>query len=41
MASGAFGPELLRLATETAAAVVRKVGVAVPSAEDLTVIRGK
>lgn len=41
MASGAFGPELLRLATETAAAVVRKVGVAVPSGEDLTAIRAK
>jgi D-beta-D-heptose 7-phosphate kinase/D-beta-D-heptose 1-phosphate adenosyltransferase len=41
MAAGAFGPDLLRLATETAAAVVRKVGVAVPSEEDLAAIRGK
>lgn len=41
MAAGAFGPDLLRLATETAAAVVRKVGVAVPSAEDLAAIRAK
>lgn len=41
MAAGAFGPDLLRLATETAAAVVRKVGVAVPTAEDLAGIRGR
>jgi D-beta-D-heptose 7-phosphate kinase/D-beta-D-heptose 1-phosphate adenosyltransferase len=38
MASGAFGPALLSLAAQTAAAVVRKVGVAVPSPEDLAMI---
>ncbi|AIE87063.1 bifunctional heptose 7-phosphate kinase/heptose 1-phosphate adenyltransferase [Fimbriimonas ginsengisoli] len=37
--SGAFRRELLELAAQTAAAVVRKVGVAVPSAEDLAAIR--
>lgn len=41
MAAQGFGPDLLRLATETAAAVVRKVGVAVPSADDLAAIRGR
>lgn len=35
MSTGHFGPELLKLATMTAAAVVQKVGVAVPSEEDL------
>jgi len=38
MAADAFGPDLLRLAAQTAAAVVRKVGVAVPTPEDLTEI---
>jgi D-beta-D-heptose 7-phosphate kinase/D-beta-D-heptose 1-phosphate adenosyltransferase len=39
MAAGGFGENLLRLAAQTAGAVVRKVGVAVPSAEDLETIR--
>ena len=39
MASGHFGEALLRLATLTAAAVVQKVGVAVPSEQDLDAIR--
>ena len=37
--AGAFGRELLELAAQTAAAVVRRVGVAVPSREDLEGIR--
>ncbi|MGV3614514.1 MAG: bifunctional heptose 7-phosphate kinase/heptose 1-phosphate adenyltransferase [Fimbriimonas sp.] len=41
VAARSFGPDLLRLATETAAAVVRKVGVAVPTAEDLVAIRAR
>lgn len=39
IAADAFSRELLALATQTAAAVVQKVGVAVPSAEDLAKIR--
>lgn len=37
--AGAFSRELLSLATQTAAAVVRKVGVATPTPEDLDEIR--
>ena len=40
IAAGHFGTELLKLATQTAGAVVQKVGVAVPSAEDLRGIEG-
>jgi D-beta-D-heptose 7-phosphate kinase/D-beta-D-heptose 1-phosphate adenosyltransferase len=36
--ANAFSPELLQLAAQTAGAVVRKVGVAVPSKEDLEAI---
>jgi D-beta-D-heptose 7-phosphate kinase/D-beta-D-heptose 1-phosphate adenosyltransferase len=41
MAARAFGHDLLALAAETAGAVVRKVGVAVPSPEDLKAIRAR
>jgi len=41
MAARTFERDLLRLAAETAGAVVRKVGVAVPSAEDLLAIRSR
>ncbi len=40
IAAGAFGNELLELATRTAGAVVQKVGVAVPSEADLDQIKG-
>lgn len=40
-AAGVYGSDMLGLAVRTAAAVVRKVGVAVPSPEDLAQIRAE